>query len=283
MVKQLPIKEKALELSRSNLMTVRLMLIIWGFSLIVLVASFFHEHLKQMQKILSKLILISLLINASYIQAKASFSIATMNSPDHILIKRIVKKAYQKLDVEVRFVELPGKRALMESSSGRLDGELSRVLQVGVDYPSLKRVPTSMFWFDATAFSKNIDSRIDSWDSLKGFRIGIMRGMVFSENGVKGFPNVTIVDKPRYLFNLLKEGRVDLVIFSSLNGIYMLKKMKFDQKEIRSTALERINAYHYVHKKHEALVSKLDRVFQDMIKSGEIEAMRQSFVHEISD
>lgn len=214
--------------------------------------------------------------------AGAALKIATMESPDHELIKRVVGKAYERLGVPVTFVEMPGKRALVESAKGALDGELSRVYQVGEDHPSLVRVPTPVFWFEPTVFTRELDFRVDGWQSLKGYRIGIERGMVYAERGTHGFPSVLSVDSPSSLFRLLELGRVDLVVYSDLNGIYMIHKEGLTSIRALSPGIERIEAYHYLHKKHADLVPKLDKIFKSMHASGEIEAMRKEFLEEIT-
>jgi ABC-type amino acid transport substrate-binding protein len=214
--------------------------------------------------------------------AGSVLKIAKMASPDHELIMRVVGKAYERLGVPVTFVEMPGKRALVESAKGSVDGELSRIHQVGEDHPSLVRVPTPVFYFEATAFTRELHFRVDGWQSLKGYRIGIERGMVYAENGTRGFPRVLSVDSPDSLFRLLELGRVDLVVYSDLNGIYMIHKQGLTSIRALSPGIERIEAYHYLHEKHASLVPKLDEIFKSMHANGEVEAMRKAFLEEIT-
>jgi ABC-type amino acid transport substrate-binding protein len=144
-------------------------------------------------------------------------------------------------------------------------------------FTSLRRVPTPIFWFEATVFSKK-NFRVEGWESLHGLHIGIMRGMVFSERGVKNFPRVTVVDKPIHLFKMLDSERIDVAIFSDLNGLALIKEHKFTSIHALKPGLERIFAYHFVHKKHENLVPKLDSVFQNMKNSGQMDSVRQEFI-----
>ncbi len=228
------------------------------------------------------MLFVILLALSSSAYAQAPLRIAKMDSPDHLLLMRIVSKAYQKLQVPIEFVEYPGRRALLESSAGVVDAELSRVYELGLEYPSLIRVPTSIFWFDASVFSKNQAIKVNGWNSLRGLSIGIMRGMLYAESGLKGFSNVHVLGGSLNLFKFLDAGRVDIVVFSNLNGLYLINKHKFQNIHLLSPGLERIQTYHYVHEKHRALVPKLDAVFQDMKNSGELEEMRKAFVEEIS-
>lgn len=214
--------------------------------------------------------------------AQKTMKIAVMDIPDHILIRRIIEKAYKELDIKVEFVELPGKRALAESSSGHLDGELSRIYDVGLEYPSLVRVPTPMYWFTPVAYSHLDKLDLKGSDSLKKYRIGIMIGMYYTEQAANEFGKVTLIDDLQRLYQLLNRGRIDIVLDSDINGRYYMKKNGYKNVHPITPKLSRINAYHYVHEKHKTLVPKLDKVFTAMKKSGELEKMRQDFLAEIN-
>jgi ABC-type amino acid transport substrate-binding protein len=214
--------------------------------------------------------------------AQKTMKIAVMDIPDHILIRRIIEKAYKQLDIKVEFVELPGKRALAESSSGHLDGELSRIYDVGMEYPSLIRVPTPMFWFTPVAYSHLDKLDLKGPDALKKYRIGIMIGMYYTEQAANEFGQVTLIDDLQRLYQLLNRGRIDIVLDSDINGRYYMKKKGYKNVHPITPKLSRINAYHYVHEKHKALVPKLDKVFTAMKKSGELDKMRQDFLAEIA-
>lgn len=210
-----------------------------------------------------------------------TMKIAVMDIPDHLLIRRIIEKAYTQLDIKVEFVELPGKRALAESSSGKLDGELSRIYDVGLEYPSLVRVPTPMFWFAPVAYSHLEKLDLKGPDALKKYRIGLMIGMYYTEKAASEFGQVTLVDDLERLYQLLNSRRVDVVLDSDINGKYYMKKKNFKNIQPITPQLSQINAYHYVHEKHKTLVPKLDKIFRAMKKSGELEKMRRDFMTEI--
>ncbi len=226
----------------------------------------------------SKILISFLLVFFLDQQAKAEYKIARMDSPDHILIMRVICEAYKRLKIPIEFVEYPGRRSLTESSAGIVDAELSRVFEVGEKFPNLRRIPTPMFWFKSTVFSKRKNFKMTGWESLRDFRIGLMRGMVFSENGVKDYPRVSIASGPESLFKMLDSNRVDLVIFSDLNGQFLLSQRKRKDIYAITPALETNYGYHYVNKKHEHLIPKLDAIFQEMRDSGQLERMRNQFI-----
>ena len=208
--------------------------------------------------------------------------IAVMDIPDHILIRRIIEKAYKELNIKTEFVELPGKRALIESSSGHLDGELSRIYDVGLEYPTLVRVPTPMFWFAPVAYSHLEKLDLKGVDALKKYRVGIMLGMYYTEQAANEFGQVTLVDDLQRLYQILESGRIDIILDSDINGKYYMKKKGYKNVQAVTPQLSRINAYHYVHEKHKDLVPKLDKIFATMKKSGELDKMRRDFLVEIN-
>ena len=58
----------------------------------------------------------------------ATYEIALIhNTPDQQVASQVLKVIYQKVDMEVSFVRLPGKRALAQSSKGVLDAEAQRI------------------------------------------------------------------------------------------------------------------------------------------------------------
>lgn len=236
-----------------------------------------------MTRFLLKIMIMVVFAPSASAQGKDTFRIAKMESPDHRLIMRVVREAYDRLQIPIEFLEFPGKRSLFEANAGYVDADLSRIKDVEKEFTSLRRVPTSIFWFEATAFSKNKDLRINGWESLRDLRVGIMRGMVYAEKGVKGLPRVTVVDKPSHLFKMLDSDRIDVAIFSDINGLALIKELKLSSIHALRPPLERIEAFHYVHKKHEDLVPKLDAIFQEMKTSGQLDRMRQDFIRESID
>lgn len=54
-------------------------------------------------------LLIYIVVLTWELNAAATFKIAKMDSPDHILIMHTIKRAYQQLNIDVRFIEFPGR------------------------------------------------------------------------------------------------------------------------------------------------------------------------------
>ncbi|OUS28760.1 hypothetical protein A9R01_13635, partial ['Osedax' symbiont bacterium Rs2_46_30_T18] len=72
--------------------------------------------------------------------------------------------------------------------------------------------------------------------------------------------------------------RIDVAITAKINGLVLIKDMGMKSIQALSPPLSRMLVYHYVHKKHEDLVEKLDRVIIEMQKSGELELLRKEAI-----
>ncbi len=176
---------------------------------------------------------------------------------------------------------MPGRRALRESSEGRIDGEVHRIFSIGKDYPTLIRVPTPINYIEPTVFSKNERFAVTGCPDLKDYRIGIVRGVRHAEACTQDMKYVQIVGHSNLLMQILDKGRVDIVITARINGLLQLKELKFDSLYPLSPPLSRRLVYHYLHKKHKALVPKIDKVFKEMQESGELERLREKFLEKL--
>lgn len=192
----------------------------------------------------------------------------------------VLKAAYAKIDIEFETSWLPAKRALLMSSSGQSDGELSRIGAIAEKYPELLQVKVPINQVDGIAFTKNKPLAINSWESLKPYRIGINRGVIFSVMGTKGM-DVTFVNSFHALFKMLDKGRVDVVVSPRSTGYALILKQNLKGIHINEPSLTRLNLYHYVHKRHANIVSPLEAVLKKMKESGEIERIRSSYFNDL--
>ena len=204
-----------------------------------------------------------------------------VDTPDQAIGAVIVKAAYKKLGIPVKFEILPGKRALAESSRGRADGEVHRIIEIGDDYPTLLRVPTPINYIEPSVFSKKHEFEVTQCAALQSYQIGIVRGVKHSQLCTQGMENVIAGDDLTGVMRMLNAGRVDLLITARINGLLMAKELKFEAIKALSPPLSRIWAYHYLHKSHKDLVPIIDKVFKAMQESGELKALREQAVQEL--
>lgn len=204
------------------------------------------------------------------------------NTPDHILGGKLLAEVYRRAGISLEFVVIQSKRALVESSTGGVDGELQRIFEVDKAYPTLVKVPTPFTYFEPAVFSATQDFQVFDWSSLKGRGvIGLVRGMKYSENALDGVNDIYTVADSGQLMKMLAAGRIELAVTGKFNGLYQVKSFKLESIQQLAPSLGRRQLYHYLHIKHKALVPKLDTVIQSMTDSGELESLREKYIEEI--
>ena len=210
-------------------------------------------------------------------QAQAPLRLARIeNIPDQQVGAEILQAVYQRLGLTVEFVDLPAKRALLESSQGRVDGEVQRVLAVQSEYPSLLPVQPSINYIEPSAFVKRLDFPVDGWRSIAGYSIGIVRGVGSSERGTQGMARVEAVATMDQLMQMLAHDRIEVAVNDRFSGLLINRRLRL-ATTLRplSPALERIALYHFLHERHRDLVPRVAEAVQAMAASGELERLRE--------
>lgn len=196
---------------------------------------------------------------------------------------RLLKEIYGQLGIPVTFTVMPGKRALQQSNEGNVDGEVMRTLRIQELYPSLIRLSPHISVVSGSVFTRkdrNID--VDGWSSLSKYHVGVTRGVQYSMDGVENFKNKHLVSTDFSLVEMLRRGRVDLIVTSRCNGLYLLKKMRLENEiQVLSPPVEVLRLYHYLHVKHKALVPIVEDLLVQLAASGELDNMRNRLEEEI--
>ena len=203
------------------------------------------------------------------------------NTPDHILGGMLLKAIYNQANIPLELVITPSARALVQSSAGKLDGELQRIYALADSYPTLIRVPTPFTYFEPAAFTTNTKIKINGWRSLHGLNVGMVRGMKFAELGLQGMEGIQQVTGSDQLFNMLSAGRVDVIVSARFNGLYHIARFNLHNIKQLEPVLERHELYHYLHVKHKKLVPIIDTAIQSMTKNNELHRLRRQFYKKI--
>jgi len=206
------------------------------------------------------------------------------NIPDQAVGGEILKAVYRRMGIELVLVDLPAKRALIESSHGRVDGEIQRVLAVKDEYPSLLPVRVPVNYIEPAAFVKRKQFRVDGWESLRPHAIGIVRGVGSSERGTQGMPQVEAAGSMDQLMQMLAAERIDVAVNDLFSGVLVNRRLGLDG-ELRplSPPLERILLYHFLHESRRDLVPRVEETMRQMAASGELERLRREITERMLD
>ena len=202
--------------------------------------------------------------------------------PDQWIGGEILRAAYARLGISLHFVAVPALRSLVESSEGRLDGEVQRILNVETQYPTLMAVKPSINFIEPAAFVKKLDFKVRGWPSIETYRVGIVRGVGSSEAGTQGMGRVTPVPTMEALMRMLAAERIDVAVNDRLSGLLILHQLRLD-RELRplDPPLQHIPLYHFLHVRHAELLPRIEEVLRGMAASGELEQIRSRAVKQL--
>lgn len=204
--------------------------------------------------------------------------------PDQRIGSEILKVAYARLGIELQFVAVPALRSLLESSEGRLDGEVQRILNVETRYPTLLAVRPSINYIEPAAFVKKLDFKVQGWPSIAAYQIGIVRGVGSSEAGTQGMSRVTAVPSMEALMRMVAAERVDVAVNDRLSGMLILQQVGL-QGEVHplDPPLQHIPLYHFLHVRHAELLPRIEETLRGMVASGELEQIRSRAAKRIAE
>ena len=210
---------------------------------------------------------------APAVAGNPTLTLSTNNTPlDRKALEQLSQESLRRIGVDLKLVSLPSERSLTAANLGEVDGEGLRVGGLGGPdgpYPNLIQVPERFVRISFVAFSKNATISLDNgWDSLKPYRIAFINGWKMFEANAQGARVVNKVDKSEQLFRMLDEGRVDLVLYTHADGLLLARNLGLTSVAPLSPALKEVDMYLYLHKKHQALVSKLTQAIRDLKADG---------------
>jgi polar amino acid transport system substrate-binding protein len=196
------------------------------------------------------------------------------NTLDTIAGEVILSEAYSRLGIKLITKRYPGERALRMANSGEVDGELQRIDAMSEQYTNLVQIRPAVNFLEASAFSKLDSVNVDGWESLRTYRIGIIRGIKFSESPTIGFDR-HFVGSYESLFTMLDKGRVQVAVTQRINGLAQLYSAQLNDIAEINPPIERFELYHYLHIKNHELVPLITAVLEKMKSTGEIDEIRE--------
>lgn len=218
-----------------------------------------------------------LLASAFVAHAQPTLRLARLeNVPDQAVGAEILVAVYRRVGIGISFVDLPAKRSLLESSEGRVDGEVQRILAVQDQYPTLIAVHPSFNFIEPTVFVTDTEVRVDGWSSIASRSIGIVRGVGSSERGTAGMDRVEPVATMEQLMQSLAARRFEVAVNDRFSGLLVARRLKLDHiVRPLSPPLEHIPLHHFLHERHRDLLPRIEKALREMHSSGELDRVRQ--------
>jgi len=201
------------------------------------------------------------------------------NSQGTGMLDRIIKEAFQRIEIKAEIVYTSTEKSLIDVNAGLLDGEINRIEGMELSYPNLIRIPEPNMVMNFVAFStKSIP--IQGWESIRNLYLGIVKGWKILEDKTEGFPRVVYVPSEVELFTMLHKGRIDLALYADLTGYAVLEDLGFKEIFALTPPLEMRNMYLYVHKKHRDKVELIADALRGMKQDGTYDALVKEYLPE---
>lgn len=180
----------------------------------------------------------------------------------------IAAEAFSRIGIQLKTVHLPAERGLLDSNAGLEDGEMSRVNGLDRTYKNLIKVPEKIMDWQFTVFSKTASRIEGGWSGLKPYSTAFITGWKILEQNVPPDVVLTKVKNDTQLFMLLKNNRVDMVIYEKWGGMAQLRTQNIPDARPLNPPLAEREMYIYLHKKHADLVPRLTEALRAMKNDG---------------
>ena len=186
----------------------------------------------------------------------------------------ILADIYRRAGLEMTVTPMPGQRAIMEATSGRVDGEIMRIWSYGVEHPQLVRVPTSYYFLETMAFYKEgSDVEVNSVEDLEKYSVLKVRGVKHTNAITKGFTDVYNYDNTEAMLRALDKDRNNVAVTHRSDGLFAIQKHGLKNIDSSEYPMFSFPLYHYVYKENRHLVEKIDRIIQAMKTTGELDVL----------
>jgi polar amino acid transport system substrate-binding protein len=210
--------------------------------------------------------------NASAAQT-LTFSSLEDGRATSVVAEKVLFIAYAKLGFELRFSPMPPKRAEYLWETKQLDGISVRVFDPHLHHAIKVNVPVTSTEIAAFIRDKNLPIR--KYVDLKQYRVGHPKGFTIFEERLKEIPNTAPANDQKTLFKLLAMGKTDVVVDASYSRC-AVKKLELE-KEIfmLEPTLEKVLGYHYLHARHQHLLTKLEKELKALTDDGTIQRIQE--------
>lgn len=217
----------------------------------------------------------ALITNAAWANEKLIELDGKSHTPAAMFVQELLENAYSNIGYQVTYREVPLARSFVEANSGRLDGLRARIGTVADKYENLVKVPFNLLDFRLVLLA---DRRVCGVCNLKQLKhVVVPRGMKAFEDFHSGHEDhlvITEVTDIEQALSMLSEGKTQAIILPdiSLPADYLSSR----QHWIKQT-LAVMPDYHYLNKKHQAVVPMVLAELEKMQSSGEISALRKKY------
>ena len=190
---------------------------------------------------------------------------------------QLAEEIFKRAGVEIQMKFLPAKRAVKNLSVGLDDAMFVRTKGFELKDNKLIRVPVSPNRVEFAAFATDPTLNIQDWQDLRDLKVAYLRGWKVFEGRTT---NSLKVDSPIALFRLLKFGRVQVVLFEKVTGLYRAKSVEIPS--IQVFPLVQQDLYIYLNAKHARYLEPLAAAVQSVNQDGTRSTLYAELMQQVS-
>ncbi|MCF2857979.1 hypothetical protein L1286_10890 [Pseudoalteromonas sp. SMS1] len=176
----------------------------------------------------------------------------------------LLSLAYKDMGHKLEIIDFDRNSALIAANEGELDGQLGRIAGVTDSYANLIYVDYPLYSFNLQLISHCLVCAFNQLDSLvvqSGYLVAYQYMMDHQFDG-----ELIEVKSTAAQLNLLMQKKVQGALIVDFHLREHLPYMDMDT--IRIEDLVTIESFHYLHKKHIALIPKLKKTLEKLEKKG---------------
>jgi polar amino acid transport system substrate-binding protein len=190
--------------------------------------------------------------------------------------RAILRRAFERLGLEVQFQALPLRRSLPMTQQGQLDGEALRIRQLALNHSELLLVPVPIATVQVLGYVRQGGARPRDDATLMALRVGYPRGVVLLENWLADAPRKVEASTRTDLLRLLRAEVIDVALLTSAAGLPELEPDDMSGLARLPAPLHVTPLYTLLHRRHRELLPRLTAVLREMEDSGESARLRSA-------
>ncbi len=192
-----------------------------------------------------------------------------------------IKEAFARLDLKAELLYTPSSQRALMRANQEGDGDAARVTDIKEIAPAhtanLILVPEPIMIMELAVYSKDLAFPVTGWQALQNSHNGARIGAKILEKNIPG--KTTFLPTTVQLVRMLDAGRIDTMVEWKHLAEHAIRSV--GSTEIRQlTPLLKVQPFHLcLHKKHAALVPKLDKVIREMKEEGLLDDGSKEFAY----
>jgi ABC-type amino acid transport substrate-binding protein len=206
-------------------------------------------------------------------EARAPLEIGVVeNSFNSEMSGRVLTQLYREIGIEVKLVRMPSARNTHELANGGLDGEVQRIASYGDNRPAMIRVDPAIYvWTTAAFYKKNKNIKVDSFDEVKNYYFGYVRGYKVMQDMFSGAPKGNAITTSEQLVMMLQHDRLEVIVDSADDA--HLNFSKHGLKDVVQTDLQLLPLFHFLHMRNKDVMPQISALISKKSQSGELAKM----------